>query len=135
MIKEIYLTNTEANQETQPLLFDGQQTVITVNTIKKISKYTLNQIGYYTVASIYYNGTDVQVSHRAEWGNNINQFSMPQDAPFKGYIFFYSPYTTEPPLFNQFGSLYKLFYSDTFALDESEPNHEAFIAELKGYFN
>lgn len=132
IVQEIPLSNLYPNQEKNDLILDGQRTSIEVNTFKDISSYTYNtnEIGISTFVSIYYNGQEVALSTKALYRNDINEYAMPKTNPiFKGHVFFYSPFVKTNPIFKEFGTIYKLIYSDIFDFTNTE-----FLSKLNRLF-
>lgn|SRR5574343_153875 len=132
IVQEIPLSNLYPNQEKNDLILDGQRTSIEVNTLKDISRrtYNTNELGISTLVSIYFNGNDVALSTKALYCNDLNEYAMPKTNPiFKGHLFFYSPFVKTNPVYTQFGTVYRLIYSDTFDFTNTE-----FLSKLNALF-
>lgn len=113
-----------------------QSCQITLDSINEFSEYSLQIINFFTVFNLNFNGQQIVRGAFCRSRSNLTPFCMPRNTipNFSGNIFFYSPYTTDNPLYVDFGTIYRLFYSDEFAFDPNDPLHDEFINALKGYF-
>jgi len=119
MIQEIKLDNTLPNQS-KNLILNQQQCSIIVKTCDLLDD-NLQHDGYYTAVDVFLGNIPCAGGHYAKWGNDLISFVEPRntDQKLTGAMFFYSPYIKTRPLFNEFGTTYKLFYSDKYIIDSN----------------
>ena len=136
IIQEIPITPQPFTKNIINVNLNGQQCQITLDSINDFDYYSLTILDYYTVFNMNFNGNPIVRGAFCRSRSNLTPFAMPRNTTpqFQGAIFFYSPYTQENPKYPDFGTRYKLIFSDTFAFRFDAPNRDEFILALNKLF-
>lgn len=130
IIKEIPILPQPFTQNPINAVLNGQQVQITISTLPKLDKYSLMPKGCMTIFDMNCNNQIVTRGMECRARANLVFTQL----LFNGYVFFYAQNTTVNPLFPQFGTVYKLIFSDTYAFDVTNKQHNEFINELNKLF-